>query len=157
MRFGCRGVNTARSHRSNHSKGMTKRKPYKVAPPLFGMGIASEYQYHVFALVRGNRKRAAWYIAQGADLGVVHDAPTITCLASDISDCHARMLEGEGDRAGVLRDYGYLGFSFDPPCERAIYRGRIYCTQRFSGNQQRYFLNKLRKKIDWIRDDDDPT
>ena len=107
------------------------------------------YNYHIFGLIRGNRKNIEKYVADGPSNEL--DEPTvmskISHLATEVCTNHTEYLRDHVDHDLLSNRIRYIGFSFEPPCDNIIYEGNIYRTQRLPENEQRSFMGHIKKCI----------
>jgi len=121
------------------------------------------YHYHVYGLIQGDGEESEKYVAEGPSsivdvpivLSIRMDTNLDVLLESLAGEVHENHLEYIDDqmRTGFPFDdiVGYIGFSFEPPCDNVIHRDKIYRTQRLSENEQKSFLEHMRKEIERSR------
>jgi len=107
--------------------------------------IRRDYRYHVFGLVRGKKKDIEYYVAEGVS-GACCQPITYSRKSQVAEDICA-----EHCSDSFSKRLNYLSFSFDPTCEKVVYKGDNYRTQRLSENEQMNFLRILGQELRELR------
>lgn len=104
-----------------------------------------DYRYHIFGLLRGNRKHIETYVAEGASSrSPPFEADSLRFLAMNIChEHHNQIVHSGGDMSDLARRS--LLFSFKPPVQKAFYHGNIYRTQKLSESEETKFLRHLKE------------
>lgn len=108
------------------------------------------YNYHIFGLIRGNRKQIEKYVADGPsnDGDEPHVMSRLSHLAGEICTNYMNYLVDKVDSDLLDDRLRYIGFSFETHCDNVIYDGDIFRTQRLSENEQKSFLRHVRKELE---------
>ena len=105
-----------------------------------------KYNYHVFGLTSGNKRKNEHYIMEGPSSNmsepfVIH---RLRHVASEICATQVKYLNDQVEEDFLSEHLRYLGISFEPTCDNVIYDKKIYRTQRLSDNEQKSLLRHLR-------------
>lgn len=116
---------------------------------MCAMTMEGKYDYHIYGLIPGNRKKIQEYVADSPERSPLVQK-NLSRLAHAINIAHCGSCDSH--RKENYADPNFFSVSFEPTCERVIYRAQIYRVQRLSEKEQDRFLSHMRPWLGWLID-----